>query len=194
MKKKRNKTEISILDYFVVCQRFYNLINDMTIDEDRKYVLKKYSKLRGQTQIIESDHNIMWLDIDVPWNMKIIEERKEIFNLRNKDCQKRFYEFTSNSSLLSNSALIDDVKIAGKTWLKNMKFAILQNFRKVRISNKKKENSEISALMKKQLMSQPGSKECLETDQLIAEKIAERNKRIIIEQINDMTDHNSNLS
>ena len=138
---------MSILDYFVVCQGFYSLINQMIIDEERKYVLKKYSKVKGLTKVIESDHNLMWLEVNVPWNVKVKQQRQEIFNLRNKDCQQNFHEFTNNSVMFTNSALIDDARQAGKVWLKNLRFAILKNFRKIRISNVKNKRSEIDILL-----------------------------------------------
>ena len=48
--------------------------------------------------------------------------------------------------------------------------------------------------MERQTLLEPGSEEFLENESLIAEKIAERNKRIIIEQIQEMTDPTGNLS
>ena len=101
----------------------------------------------------------MWLDINVTWNSKVIEKRQEIFNLRNKDCQQKFFEFTSNTTIFSNSVLIDDVRKAGKVWLKNMKFAVMQNFKKIRMSNKQDKKSEINILLEKQASMQTGSDE-----------------------------------
>ena len=109
-------------------------------------------------KVTESDHNIMWLDINIPWVTQICKERFEIFNLRNKECQEKFFQFTNNSTNLSKSALIEDVKIAGKTWLKNLKFSILQSFRKIRISSEKNRKSEIEVIMESQTLMQPGSK------------------------------------
>lgn len=125
---------------------------------------------------------------------KVTGQRQEIFNLRNKECQSNFYEFTNNSNLFSTSALIDDVKIAGKMWLKNIKFAIMKNFRKIRISHNNHKKSEVNIIMERQTFLEPGSEEFLENESLIAEKIAEQNKRIIIEQIQEMTDPTGNLS
>ena len=95
---------------------------------------------------------------------------------------------------ITQTALIDDVKIAGNMWLKNIKFAIMKNFRKIRISNNNHKKSEVNIIMERQTLLQPGSEEFLENESLIAEKIAERNKRIIIEQIQEMTDPTGNLS
>ena len=38
-----NSEERSVLDYFIVCRRFYKIIRNMLIDEERKYALIKYS-------------------------------------------------------------------------------------------------------------------------------------------------------
>ena len=174
VKMKKKIMEVRILDYFIVCEQFYNLINKMVVDEEQKYVLKKYSKVRGQTKITKSDHNIMLLDINVPWNSKVIEKRQEFFNIRNKDCQQKFFEFTSHTTIFSYSVLIDDVRKAGKVWLKNMKFAVMQNFKKIRMSNKQDKKSEINILLEKQASLQTGSDEFYESERQIAEMIANR--------------------
>ena len=70
----------------------------------------------------------------------------------------------------------------------------MKNFRKIRISNNTHKKSEVNIIMERQTLLQPGSEEFLENESLIAEKIAERNKRIIIEQIQEMTDPTGNLS
>ena len=194
VKTKKGITEKSILDYFIVCQSFYNLINEMVVDEEKKFVLKKYSKVRGEVKVTESDHNIMWLDINIPWVTQICKERFEIFNLRNKECQEKFFQFTNNSKNLSKSALIEDVKIAGKTWLKNLKFSILQSFRKIRISSEKNRKSEIEVIMESQTLMQPGSKEYLKCEKMIAEKVIERNRKIILDQLQNISDPTCNLS
>ena len=115
----------------------------MVIDEDRKYILKKYTKVRGAVKIIESDHNLMWTEINVPWIMKIFKQREEVYNLRSKICQQNFFEFTSNSDMLTKCVIGVDVQHGGKLWLKSLKYAILQNFKKIRISDKQPYKTEV---------------------------------------------------
>ena len=63
MRNKKGKMEKSVLDYFIVCQHFYNLITSMIIDEERKLVLTKFSKYNGVSNLVKSDHNILYLKV-----------------------------------------------------------------------------------------------------------------------------------
>ena len=56
----------------------------MKIDEARVYVLSKYSKVRGQTIVTESDQNPIIGQFNCLWNSKPVQEsqRYEIFNSR----------------------------------------------------------------------------------------------------------------
>ena len=90
----------------------------MTIDTERKFVLTKYTKKRNESYITESDHNIMILDMNFPWDSKIKEDRIEIFNLRNMDCQKEFFKNTNNGNKLTECLMNKDVREGGKLWIK----------------------------------------------------------------------------
>jgi hypothetical protein len=68
----------------------FELVQSMKIDEARNLVLTKYSKRNGETVVCESDHNPMWLEIDIAWNTNIVKDRKEILNLRSKENQMQF--------------------------------------------------------------------------------------------------------
>ena len=41
-KKVLDKIESSVIDYFIVCQSFYEVVNSMEVDEERKRVLTSY--------------------------------------------------------------------------------------------------------------------------------------------------------
>ena len=82
MRKKGNKTEESVLDYFIVCETFYNFCVKMEIDEKRKYTLKRFYKSKNGNKVILSDHNPLFLSLKVSWNSYIRRPRLEIFNLK----------------------------------------------------------------------------------------------------------------
>ena len=46
-RKTVNSEEKSVLDYFIVCRQFFNLVLKMTVDEERKHCLTKYSTKTG---------------------------------------------------------------------------------------------------------------------------------------------------
>ena len=194
MKKVKNNVEESVLEYFLVCQNFYLMINSMIIDEERKYVLTKYTKKKCNSFITESDHNPLIIDIDVFWNSKIKPDRTEIFNLRNAECQDSFFRHTNNSDILTKCLINKDVRSGGRLWLKNLKYIIQTNFKKIRITNQKTSNAdaEISRLIEQRRIGDEPQNKLIE--QKISQKIYEKNRSIILEQVGGMVDMSSNLS
>ena len=97
-RKTKDREEQSVLDYFIVCKQFYNLVTKMTIDEDRKYCLTKFSTKTGSKSCKESDHNPLFLEINISWNSlyKEDKQRVEIFNFKNPECFKAFQEATED--------------------------------------------------------------------------------------------------
>ena len=193
IKRMQTVTEESILDYFIVCQEFYLMVTSLKIDEDRKYVLTKFVKSKKRSYTVESDHNPLIMEVDISWDMKVKMDRVEIYNLRNSECQEKFFHFTNNSDMLTKCLIDRDVKYGGKLWLKSLKFAIMQNFRKVRLTSKKtSKSSEINQLLNKRRLEDSCSK--IQLDDQVADKIFERNRKMIIEQVGSMVDTSSNLS
>ena len=54
-RKTINGIEESIIDFLIVCRRFFNLINRLDIDEKRIHCLTKYSNKKGEKRVKESD-------------------------------------------------------------------------------------------------------------------------------------------
>ena len=53
----KNKTEQSILDFFIVCEKVMPFVTKMIIDEAREHVLTNFNPIRTGGRAIESDHN-----------------------------------------------------------------------------------------------------------------------------------------
>ena len=171
---KGNKTERSVLDYFIVCQDFYSLCVSLLIDEEREYTLTRFYKHKNVTKVVKSDHNPLFLYLNVPWNKPIRKQRTEIYNLRNKKCQEEFFRNTNNSNVLVSSLEDRDVITGGKHWLKCVKTIVHNSFRKIRITDQK-ENIGVQRLLSKR----NGSCDNTVIDVEITEKIYERNRNII---------------
>ena len=92
-----NGKEKSILDFFLVCRRMKPFITKMVIDEsgDNKIVRFKTKK------IIESDHNSLILNCSLKYK-PLKQDREEMFNFKNENCQKIFKEKTNKSSRLTD--------------------------------------------------------------------------------------------
>ena len=86
--------------------------------------------------------------MDISWNSKIIQKREEVYNLRNVECQKTFLEYTNESQMLTKCLINQDIRIGGKMWIKNLKYVIIQTFRKIRLNRKDKLQINIEALVR----------------------------------------------
>ena len=67
-----NKTERSVLDYIIVCDKLKEYLEEMIIDEDRIHVLTKAG--RKETN---SDHNLLYSRFSILFDPKPITVRKE---------------------------------------------------------------------------------------------------------------------
>ena len=165
----------------------------MCVDEARQYVLVKHTKVRGRVKVIESDHNPIFLKVNLPWEAKVRKPRMQIFNLRNRECQDKYLEYTNNCDFLTKCLVNRDIKTGGRLWLKNMKFVIFQNFRKIRLNWKNQNELKINELFDQRTKLNQNSPEMNESDRLIADQIYEKNRSLIIDQISEMTDSSTNL-
>ena len=150
VRKTSLSEEKSVIDYFIVCQEFYDLISSMEIDEGRKYVLTKYSTRKGIQQIRESDHNVLFCYLNIKWDKRIPVKRKEVFNLKDKEGLSQFSELTSNCPKLIDVSLNSSnfLKDAEK-WLKEIENIKHKSFKKIRITGKAKpQNEELETLFK----------------------------------------------
>ena len=95
--RERNTTrgaEKAILDFFIVCEKMFPLVSKMVIDEKGEKDLVRY---KGE-QIVKADHNMLKLELNINIHEKKDHNRIEMFNMRNKICQKQFKEFTTNTN------------------------------------------------------------------------------------------------
>ena len=161
IRKTNISEEKSVIDYFIVCSRFFELISSMVVDEDRKYVLTKYSSRFGTKCVVKSDHNPLICTLNIKWDRRIKIERKEIFKLKDIEGLQMFKDITSNCPKLvqlsqKSSNFLNDAE----QWMKQIRDIMQTCFKKIRITGKGKPlDSEIEILMKaKQKMATELSK------------------------------------
>ena len=139
--RRRNttkKNEKAVLDFFVVCHRVLEYVENMIIDEDGNYELTNFiSKSEGGVK--PSDHATMLLNLNLSYS-KHSQSRLEIYNLKNSEGQAKFFENTSRSeSLMKCFENSLPLKMQVSQWEKKLKSCIAQSFNKIRLTNKKKE-------------------------------------------------------
>ena len=163
---KAGKLEESVLDFFLVCNTVLPHITKMVVDEEEKYILTNYRQVKYGGKATNSDHFTQYLDLD----LKIITEkpnRREIWNLKNKEAQKAFKYLTTNTKDFT-SCFEDEISLNQQieNWRKSLKYHITKSFKKIRINNKKGKPlpPEISKLINKRNML---SKQGVEKDIIV---------------------------
>ena len=75
----------------------------LKVDEEKVHVLKSIRKCKRGTKVKESDHNILETEFNCKIQDPVLKEKNEFFNLKNKDCQKIFKEYTSVSGVVNST-------------------------------------------------------------------------------------------
>ena len=140
-------TEVGVLDFFVVCEKILPLVTKMVIDEAGESALTRY---RGG-KVVKADHNMLKMEVNLTFHMDNRHERRELFNLRNKLCQKQFQEFTTNTDRFTKCFTTDEpFEVQFSRWKRQFQKALHANFRKVRVKeDKDKKLSDLDIMLNK---------------------------------------------
>ena len=145
----KNKEEKAILDYTLTCNELSYFVENMMIDEGRLFTLTKYVTTKGIKSECKSDHNPLFSSFNLTYEKQAKQSnRKEIFNLKDKDCQEAFNEETESTTKFTEVFEKKEPfeKQAGK-FQRCLKQSIQKCFRKVRIRTVERE-TEVGALLK----------------------------------------------
>ena len=88
--------EESIIEFVLVCEGMEEIISEVLIDEEKKYVPTRYTKTKNGFNKKESDHNTIITYIKSHWNKKKNISSVEMYNFKDPDGLKMFKEMTSN--------------------------------------------------------------------------------------------------
>ena len=197
--------EVSILDFFVVCDKLKSFIEKMINDEDKKYVLSNYSKVKGKPMKKDSDHHTLIMYANIHYYLKK-PDRVEFYNFKNAECQEIFHQMTNETRKLSQCFLeAGNIEKQAGNWFKVLKGICHQSFRKIRHTTKKKE-TEISLLLEKRRtciqklkMSEENEKdqiqsELLNLEEQVSELVAEENRNKVMENFKSLSNQDGNLN
>ena len=146
-----NGIEESIIDFVIISNDLKSAIESINIDDKRDHVLTKIVKTKKGVRKVESDHNTIFTRLKLAWNKRLKEQRTELFNLKNKECQETFRDATTeaNNNKYLSSAFDDEKDLNESTniFLKRLQKTIHKCFRKIRI--KERIDTEKEELFKK---------------------------------------------
>ena len=201
MRKTINGVERSILDVFVTCHRILPYVKSMRIDEKREHSLTNYSAINQIGRVIESDHNVETLEVNLEFS-SVKPERMEIFQFKNLESQALFKKLTSNTTEFS-SCFQDETDFVDQAnkWRKVLNNYFHKSFKKVRITNKKQKKTGINDLMerrkqllKKQLLEENEEEEITKIEETIADLCQEGNMKKVMENFSDMNGADGNIN
>ena len=92
-----NKSEKSIIDFVIVCDKIFPLVSKFIVDEKHAFSLSNYSGRK----IVKSDHNSLITKVNLRIK-KTRPERRTIFNFQDVEGLKKFKHLTSNSEKFTN--------------------------------------------------------------------------------------------
>ena len=105
IKRKREtkkRVETSVIDLLLYTDDLEEEFKTMKIDEEKKNVLTKVNKTKNGGKIKKNDHNVITAKFICKFTVKEKNNKEEIYNLKNKECQNKFKEFTSQGKMLSS--------------------------------------------------------------------------------------------
>ena len=162
----KNNTQESILDFFIVCDEILPLVTKMKIHENYDLAIKRYKE-----KVVKSDHKMLSLELNLNIHKEKRHDKVEVFIIRNKNCQKAFYYFTSKEGRFTKcfKAYEETVDVQFKTWKHIFDKSIHACFRKIRVKEKPK-RSKIDSLME-------------EKSQILKQKVITEENKIKVEEI-----------
>ena len=186
----------SVIDFVIMSRDMLSLIVACDIDSERKHVLTKTTKQNR----IESDHNSIVTKFNVEWDIKITEERTEIFNFKDDVGMAKFKEITQNNTILSS--IFDstkDINIQSKKFLKRLNGILHQCFKKIRLTKENKKQNEINSLIKLQKVlkfktDETSKKELEEVEKTLVEKMSEDLYDIVKNEVKKINSENGGFN
>ena len=97
----KNRVEQSVIDIVLFSGDMLDSLVSLDVDEKRKFVLSKVINNKKGLRIQESDHNPIITEFKLLLKPAKESAKLELYNLKNKEAQTKFKEYTNNTKMLS---------------------------------------------------------------------------------------------
>ena len=184
------RTKKSAIDIVLVSAALEEDVLAMKIDEERNNVLtKKTTDKKGVVKKTQSDHNIIETNLNISFNKYVPKEKVEMYNLKNKQCQIKFKDYTCKTNMETIFDSDKDINILTKKFLKRLDGAIVHCFKKIR--SNKKNNSNLERLYSKlNALKNDADEECISEIEKVEQLIASEATQIVIDKTKGLSnDH-----
>ena len=130
------QTEKSCIDLLIFSTDLESNFESLVVDEARTHVLTRIVNTKKGVMKKESDHNVLIAKFNCIIEGLENKKKHEVYNLKNIECQKKFYEYTSNKRMLSSVFdAQEDLNLLTHRFIKKLDGCIKMCFKKVRLSN-----------------------------------------------------------
>ena len=145
----KKRVEESVIDIVLVSSDMMENLVEMKVDEAKEHVLTKVTKTKKGLKIKESDHNTIVTEFNLKLDANEDNERFELYNLKNKECQEQFKAYTSNTKILSSIFdSKDNLDILNARFKKKLDGCIATSFKKIRMSQKEDDSEDLHEQMR----------------------------------------------
>jgi hypothetical protein len=125
----KERTEESVIDLMIFSSELNKHFVAMEIDEDRKHVLTRCKKTKNGIKIKESDHNVLITEFICKVKAGEVVKKVQIYNIKNKECQRNFKKYTNETNMLTNTVDEDgEINQVIKRFMKRLNGCIANNF------------------------------------------------------------------
>ena len=187
----KSAIEESIIDFVLLSADMKREIESIIIDDERNHVLTRITKTKKGVVKVESDHNTIFTRLKMKWSKTMKNQRHELYNLKNKECQAAFRDATTKennncylSSVFEENA---DIDVATEKFMKRLQKTICKCFRKIRVKEKVDTEKEELFRKWKEMRKKTNNVEKSKIEEIeakLAEKYAEEYYKIIKEKTN----------
>ena len=184
-----NRTERSCIDLVLFSPDLREHFKELYIDDTRKHVLTRITNTKKGVIKKESDHNVLLTVFTCKIDITEKKQKVEVYNLKNKDCQIKFKDYTSNTNMLSSIFNSDeDINILAQRFIKKLNGCIKTNFRKIRINTTKKSREEYLYDKMRELKEKKDNDNIKDMKKVVEEiaKIGEERYKKLVEELDKM--------
>ena len=107
-RQANDKVEENVIDLFIISNDLNDDLESLEIVENRKHVLTRGKKTKQGIKRKESDHNSLITAFKRNFSVNEKTNKKETYNLKNKDAQNKFKEYTNNTKIPSSVLDFED--------------------------------------------------------------------------------------
>ena len=125
-RETKQRVEQSVIDHVMFSDDLKEHFTSMHIDENRRHVLTKIRKTKEGIKVKESDHNVIISEFQCKVKPNEDKNVTEFYNLKDREGQIKFKEYTSEIGMLSNTIKDDDdINVTVKRFMKKLQGCIV---------------------------------------------------------------------